>query len=213
MTQLNSKGYWDKRFSGGSWEEKGGTRQSREHAKRFLKVLNVPREFSGSICDFGCATGEALPVYRETFPNATLLGMDISDAAIKQAEKKFGSLATFTSGEASDVPEADIIITSHVLEHIEDQDTVINALRKKCRKLFVVVPYDEQPLGPEHVRRYQKDTLNQFEPVSVNVCFSGLVDAWLPWVIKNHFKNYARMMLGRPRRRIPRQVVYEIAGV
>ena len=166
MSNINTKEYWENRFHSGSWNI-GGQRQTREYAKGNVKNMNLSSEFSGTILDFGCAQGDAIPIYKEAFPNAKIFGIDISESAIKTCIDRFGDIADFTSGDYSNITEKDIIIASHIMEHISDDKDIIRNILPKCKNLFVFVPYKENPLYHEHVNYYDDDYYNDFDVVSV----------------------------------------------
>ncbi|MDX8412753.1 MAG: hypothetical protein R8J85_01570 [Mariprofundales bacterium] len=73
---INTKAYWDDRFSSGDWEEKRGRWQTESFAKGQIEHLKISSDFKGTILDFGCGLGDAMPIYRQSFPLAKLIGMD-----------------------------------------------------------------------------------------------------------------------------------------
>ncbi len=162
MSNINTKEYWENRFAK-NWK-KNGERQTTEYAKANVAHLSIPKGFEGTILDFGCAKGDAIPVYSDHFPKAKLIGIDISEIAIEGCRKKYGSLAEFRSGNISSVPAVDVIIASHVMEHLTDDKSVALELLKKCQDLFVFVPYKENPLFEEHVNYY---TDNYYDDLGV----------------------------------------------
>jgi trans-aconitate methyltransferase len=66
-----------------------------------------------------------LPIYHSAFPNATLNGVDISESAIEKCRKQYGDIAKFNSGNFKTIVNHDIIIASHVMEHMNDDRTII----------------------------------------------------------------------------------------
>ena len=81
---INTKEYWDRRFSTEDWENKSGRQQTRSFAEEQCKRLDVPKSFNGVITDFGCGLGDAMPVYKKFFPQAVLRGYDLSTEAISK---------------------------------------------------------------------------------------------------------------------------------
>lgn len=184
------KEYWDKRFKSDNWG-KNGRIQTQEYAKANIKMTGLSSDFTGSILDFGCALGDAVPIYASVFPNAKLTGVDISEAAIEKCSKRYGSLAKWLRADYKNVPYADVIIASHVMEHIVDDKLIINALTQKCRDLFVFVPYKENPLYFEHVNYYDEfsyNNLNVFEQKVFTVCFKTK-NTWTS-LLKNLLKSF-----------------------
>ncbi|MFO1523980.1 MAG: class I SAM-dependent methyltransferase [Kiritimatiellia bacterium] len=122
-----------------------------------LPYLGMKNTFAGTILDFGCGLGDAIPVYRRRFPKARLLGMDISPSGVNECRRRYGGQAEFLQGGAPDVPSGiDVIITSNVLEHLDSDVEVVRMLLQKCSDLYVLVPYREAPLYAEHVRSYDE---------------------------------------------------------
>jgi SAM-dependent methyltransferase len=206
----NTRRYWEHRFSTGDWESKGGRSQTESFAKGQIPHLKIPRDFAGAILDFGCGLGDAMPVYRENYPKARLIGVDISESAIDMCRRKYGAIASFIQGESASVPEVDIVIASNVFEHLTDDRGIAKSLLDKCKTLYVIVPYREWPLFSEHVNTYDK---NYFSSIGKYECeifpcagFSqfGLRGLWYQIYLKNIF----RLLLGRPVVRRNMQIIY-----
>lgn len=213
-TRINSRDYWDARFGSGDWAKVGGPSQTREFALAQVRRLPLPRDFAGVLLDFGCGLGDALPVYRATWPNAKLVGVDFSADAIEQCKRRHGDVASFVRADHTDCPAADVIVCSNVMEHLDDDLGVARALAARCRTLYVVVPYREQFLIDEHVRAYGDDAFAELGARRIAVFASrgwsqyGLRARW--WQI--HLKNLLRPLFGKPRLRRRLQAMYAIAG-
>lgn len=80
---INSKEYWENRFITGDWEKSGGRKSTRLFALAQIDHIIIPRNYAGSVLDFGYGLGDVFAVYRKYFPNADLIGIDISEAAIE----------------------------------------------------------------------------------------------------------------------------------
>jgi len=161
MKNINTKDYWETRFKSGNWNS-NGQRQTREYALANVKNMNLPLNFSGTLLDFGCAQGDAIPIYKEVYPMATITGYDISESAIETCWQRFGDMADFISGDFTDISEKDVIIASHVMEHLSDDKKVVCDLLAKCKFLYVFVPFKESPLYHEHVNYYDENYYNDF---------------------------------------------------
>lgn len=98
MKKVNTKEYWESRCETKSWG-KTGNRQTREYAIANVAQMGVNKEFDGSILAFDCALGDELPIYNSAFPNASLIGVDISESAIKKCKIKYGNIDEFNSGD------------------------------------------------------------------------------------------------------------------
>jgi SAM-dependent methyltransferase len=167
MGNLNTKEYWETRFLS-NWKGAGET-QTIHYAKANVACINTAVDFNGSILDFGCALGDAIPVYSAAFPKARLEGIDISENAIAICKAKYGALGNFRVGTAKDISFSNIIIASHVLEHLSDDKMIVEELVRKCNDLYVFVPFRESPLFVEHVNYYDMDYYDNLNVVEKKV--------------------------------------------
>lgn len=154
---INTKNYWENRFGTGDWEDKGGRTQTSSFAKAQVRHFLLDKSFKGSLMDFGCGLGDAIPVYHRSYPKAKLMGIDVSESAIEKCKERYGSLADFTHGTHEECPSADVIVASNVFEHLSDDIAIARCLRNKCRELYITVPYRESPLSSEHIRSYDEN--------------------------------------------------------
>jgi len=199
MININTKSYWDNRFSNGDWESKNGRNQTMEFAKSQVSLLDIPKDFSGSILDFGCGLGDAFPIYKDVYPNAKLIGLDLSEKAIEKCRTKYGEIAEFISGDYMVVPKVDIIITSNVFEHLSNDKAISSHLKKQCDVLYIVVPYREVITQVcEHVNSYDensfKDLNLQFYKIFIT---RGYSQYGFSLLIDVHLKNILRPLIGR----------------
>ena len=210
---INTREYWEGRFSSGDWENAEGRAQTRDFAEALLPHLGLDDTFRGALLDFGCGLGDALPVYRRHLPRAELLGMDISEQAVRKCRQRYGDIAHFTQGEAAQAPAAEVIVASNVLEHLNDDVGTARTLLARCRHLFVVVPYREWPLDAEHVRSYDDSSFAALRPVA-RVVFASRSWSEFGWRLwrKVYLKNALLTLTGRPRRRRKLQVLYRFRG-
>lgn len=157
MTNINSKYYWEKRFYSGDWESKNGRLQTLNFAKYQIKYLDINKDFKGTILDFGCALGDAFPIYNKYYPNAKLIGIDISETAIEFCKKNYRNISDFYCDSYMGIPNVDIIIASNIFEHLDNDIEVAKYLINKCKKLYIIVPYKEYPLiCLEHLNVYDE---------------------------------------------------------
>ncbi|MCX7424611.1 MAG: class I SAM-dependent methyltransferase [Planctomycetia bacterium] len=210
---VNTEIYWDGRFASGDWEASNGRRQTRLFAAEQAHLLRLPEDFAGSILDFGCGLGDAIPVYKRRFPRATFLGLDHSKTAIELCRQHYGELATFIHGDRDRVPEVDVIVASNILEHLDDDVLTAETLLTKCSDLYIFVPYKENPLHHEHVNSYDKDYFASFEPCEVKVYAArGYSEYGRRRVINIYMKNFVRPFLGKRLVRRHRQIMFHIRG-
>jgi trans-aconitate methyltransferase len=186
---INTKEYWENRFKSGNWNDNGRF-QTKKYAEANVKYLNIDNGFNGTILDFGCALGDAIPIYLEAFKSAKIIGYDISESAIKNCQERFGDRANFISGEMSNICNCNLIIASHVMEHLTDDKKIIKQLLNKCEDLYVFVPYKETPLYHEHVNFYTEDYYYDLNVVNKKVF---IVDYIVKLSLLEIFKNILRL--------------------
>jgi len=211
--KINSKEYWNYRFGSGDWEKKMGYNQTKSFAECQIRYFDIDKNFEGIITDFGCGAGDAFPIYKKYFPKAKLIGIDFSEKAIELCKKKYGTIADYYVSDVDGVLYSDIIICSNVLEHIEDDKRTVKKLLKKCKKLYVTVPYLERPLCSEHLRIYNINYFDEFRPVDKKIF---LCEGWshfgIDLIFNIYIKNIARFILGRPIVYQRRQIMYVFNG-
>jgi cyclopropane fatty-acyl-phospholipid synthase-like methyltransferase len=201
LININSKEYWEKRFSSGDWESKGGSDQTTQFAHSQLKHINLAKTFSGTILDFGCGLGDAIPLYKEKYPLAKLIGVDISESAISSCTQKYGGIASFIVGDHKSIPaNVDVIIASNVFEHLSDDEEVAVSLKSCCKILYIIVPYKENlAVGcKEHVNRYTRDSFSSLKPHSIKVFASkGWSEYGFNLLYNVYIKNLLRPFFGK----------------
>ena len=209
----NTKAYWESRFISGDWQKKGGPRQTKYFAMSQVLYFKISFRFEGTILDFGCGLGDALPIYRKAFPKAKLIGIDVSSHAIDICCKKFGNIATFICGDQTRVPGVDVIIASNVFEHLTDDIEIGRYLLNKCADLYVTVPYKECPLFDEHIRSYDEHYFSSLTPYEWRT-FSCRgwsqygKDLWYHL----YFKNIFRLILGKQVIKRRKQITFQFKG-
>lgn len=211
---INTKEYWDSRFRSGDWEEKRGRTQTQAFARGQVKRFGVAPVFDGVILDFGCGLGDAIPIYRDAFPAARLIGVDVSSAGIEKCRNCYGQYAEFLVGDHSVVPPVDIIVASNVFEHLSNDMEVAQRLSASCQTLYITVPY-RQTLSPgsEHINRYDKDSFSSLRR-NRHVVFASREWSEYGWHLwyQIRLKNIVRRILGRPPATRSMQIMFEIAG-
>lgn len=212
---VNTKTYWDGRFSTGDWERHDGRSQTEHFARGIVGRLRIPRTFAGTLLDFGCGLGDAIPVYREAFPRARLMGIDISEAAVERCRVRYGSVAQFLTGDAFTVPQVDVIISSNVFEHLSNPEEVAKVLLSKCRDVYIITPYKERlsiPRG-EHVNFFTRKSFAELGVVATQVyaCL-GWSEYGFQLLYNVYLKNLLRPLLGRPLRCRSKQILFHICA-
>ncbi len=210
MTNINTKSYWNNRFVSGDWEQKKGRNQTKQFAQTQISKLNIPENFSGTILDFGCGLGDAFPIYRKAYPNAKLIGLDISIDAIKKCKDSYGKIADFIYGDYKDVPKVDIIISSNVFEHLSNDIMIAKHLHDKCHQLNIIVPYEEilSP-GSEHINSYTSDYFTDIGTYQYkNFVSKGWGYYGLRLIYQVYFKNILRPIFNKPLAKKHKQILF-----
>lgn len=153
-----------------------------------------------SFLEVGCGTGFVLSGVSQAFPGATLLGSEIFTAGLGHAAARL-PLVKFIQMDARNIPyreEFDVIGAFDVLEHIEDDVTVLGEVRAALKEngfLFITVPQhgwlwssvDEYAC---HVRRYSASELHtKLETVGFEIVRStSFVSFLLPAMLLSRVK-------------------------
>jgi SAM-dependent methyltransferase len=157
------------------------------------------------ILDFGCGVGQATPFFKQYFPQAELLGADVSSDSIVVAQQRNGSLAHYTLfGEDDPLPyedgSVDIAITACVLHHIPHahHPRVLRDIWRVLRPGGFFFVFEHNPLNPTTVKivnqcpfdknavliragvMKRRMTAAGFEKVRVRYCL--FIPGWLRWL-------------------------------
>lgn len=213
MINMNTKEYWEQRFSSGDWEDRRGRKQTADFARAQVPRFGLPKDFSGKLLDFGCGLGDAIPVYREAFLDARLQGLDISVSAIEQCRHLYGRIATFSAGTHLDVGKVDVIVASNVFEHLDDDLGVAKCLLEKCKLLIITVPYNEDPLCNEHVRAYDEHYFDSLGRVEHCIFLSKGWSEYGRNLWRLNVENAWNRVLSRPTKLRRSQVMFKIPGI
>ena len=111
--------------------------------------------------------------FAEDWPNAKIVGVDLSDIGIEYAERHYGASnenVSFICGDVSnmldDNEKFDLVCAFELLEHIEDWEKVATVMTKiSNRYIMVSVPIGrmrEYEKEHGHFRNYQKGELESF---------------------------------------------------
>lgn len=124
-------------------------------------------EIESRVLDIGCGNGAVAFDIATNVTGASVYGIDLDDAGIKQARKDFSAdNIQFIRGDVlHDLPEQpfDVIILSNVLEHIEQRVDFLRQLQQRYqpRKFLLRVPMFERhwqvPLQEELGLDYRLD--------------------------------------------------------
>jgi SAM-dependent methyltransferase len=126
----------------------------------------IPKTPRGDALDIGCANGNILARFAQAFPEWSLYGMENSDRWREHVSSIPGVKGFFTSMEELKDRRFDLIIMSHVLEHISDPISFLRCLHPHLKvhgKLFIAVPDIRQNpidlLVMDHCSHFDEGTL------------------------------------------------------
>jgi len=168
--EINSKEYWNYRFET-DWNEFGGDNQTIFFANTLCNML--PKWFVDevmsnkySVCDLGCAHGDALPIWNNLFGNVSVCGEDFSEAAISDARKKYPEFMFLVSDimEPEGKRQYDVVISSNTVEHFKNTKEVLkNICRRSKRYTVIMLPYrEDEQLTKEHEVIFHTDRIPYF---------------------------------------------------
>lgn len=225
---VNSAPWWDERFApGGAWETNGGRQQTRLFAEALCRHIDLQRGEAFTLCDVGCALGEALKVFKRKFPQAILFGIDFSSTAISRCKAESPGLAQYSVGSFESLSgQFDVIYASNILEHFLDYEEKTRVLLGHCQRLLVMVPFREplasepDELSPGSVHRHSFSErsfdflIAQGLACSVDLKVVSCRGAW-GWTWKQKLteeaKNVVRRLLSGWQSIEPLQIIFDIS--
>jgi glycosyltransferase involved in cell wall biosynthesis len=151
----------------GDWAQTQGCEQTSYFARILLDHLpswleDEIRTNSLSICDWGCAEGEAVDAFRTYFPQSRVRGIDRSHNALRKARHKFGT-EYFIDHDVLTAPlpiTFDVLATSNVLQFFQAPWLVLRKLGvHSARHLLILVPFREENRAPEHLYTFDDATI------------------------------------------------------
>ena len=156
--EVNSKGYWDKRFDT-DWISNLGRFQSAFFSNiglgGFPEWLSLEIENKQlSICDWGCALGDGTNVLKNRFPQSAVTGIDFSSVAIADAKETYPQIQFLSENllEKDHTDQYDIVFSSNTLEHFSNPwDTLLRVSECARRHLVALVPFKERNRYSEHL--------------------------------------------------------------
>jgi trans-aconitate 2-methyltransferase len=110
-------------------------------------MKRIPPKAYSEIYDLGCGTGFLTSRLAETFPNASVTGLDSSPEMLAEARRDHPSLtwqqSDIVEWSRSDTTDVDLIYSNAALQWVPGHETLVPALLKKLRPggvLAVQVP-------------------------------------------------------------------------
>jgi trans-aconitate methyltransferase len=132
----------------------------RHHRRIFGEMIrSIPRDDVRTVADIGCGEGSNLLYLKNQFPNAQLFGFDVSINAIRKAISLVNANFAVLDIER-DAPSQtfDFVISSDVIEHIEDDMAAIEHIYRITNKYALIATVQgrmrsfEKSIG--HIRSY-----------------------------------------------------------
>ena len=167
-----------------------------------------------TICDYGCGTGDTLPLFRELFTAERLIGLDPSTASLAEARRRHATCAVEWStpeAGAAMANEVDAVYCNGVFHHIPPPERVAaarqimrllrpgggwffwenNPLNPGTRRVMARIPFDRDAI-----------TLRSSEARRLGEAASG---KWVETSFHFYFPNFLRAFRGTEKwmRRLP----------
>ncbi len=154
--EVNSVEYWNQRFET-DWSECGGNGQTIFFANTLCNMIpdwfvDELKENKYSMCDLGCADGDAVPIWSNFFGLTDVCGEDFSENAISNARKKYPEFMYLVSDimQPEGKRQYDVVISSNTVEHFKDVREVLENICLRSKKYTVILlPYREDAFPTE----------------------------------------------------------------
>ena len=139
------------------------------HRDRLRLIVDWATEVlpnGGRVLDAGCAHGEIAAAIAKRRPDADVVGVDIADVWVEEAQRRHGGVPNvrFERADVRDLPfeddSFDVVICAEVLEHLPGNDwrRAVRELDRVSRDVVIVsIPDDREPDGTYHVQRLTPD--------------------------------------------------------
>lgn len=161
LRHTQEAGYWDT-----IWQTENLKNKSRDgiYQDTFKDILEAVPD-GALVADLGCGPG-ALMEFLKDKKKCTCVGYDFSEKAVEIAKSKGfeAHQADFRAFQPNgDSRRYDAVISTHTIEHIEDDKKFLAAAKELCKpggKLIVATPWREEIQGHfEHCHAYSESEL------------------------------------------------------
>lgn len=159
---MNNITFYEKSWQ--KWEDMKKFGPASLHCRRISKKMIKNLSYK-SVLDIGCGQGSLLLELKKENKGKEFYGLDISEKAISLAKKK----APFAKFFILDIQKNhlkkkfDLIITSEILEHLEDDQKALKNIRKMSKNYLLVYTLKGRMRPKEievgHVRNYSEKEL------------------------------------------------------
>ena len=152
----------------------------RDRYPAIRKVWGEMRQ-AGRVLDYGCGNGVLTYWLWSNGFGKEIIGVDVSQTGVNNARRVFSreqlSFETIEWLDKIGSQEFDVVVSSHVFEHIDQPEVALKTIAEKAEWLVLEVPLEkciwpgfvarlkgktrkDNPLG--HVNFWDKNTFNQF---------------------------------------------------
>ncbi len=143
----------DVTLNGGYLYSETGKLSSQMANERLTKAVFDTVSLAGKVVlDVGCGDGAYTYRYLTKSKPKQIIGFDISNEAIKAAQKKYTGIknVVFYSGDIYNLEQkhtkADIAIVRGVLHHVSDPSAAIQAVSKMADEILIIEPNGYNPI-------------------------------------------------------------------
>jgi GT2 family glycosyltransferase len=180
--EVNSKTYWDYRFSN-DWEENSGREQSIFFSD--IAADNIPawlitliNSQNLTMCDWGCAQGDGTQNLAKRLNLPSLVGVDFSAEAIEKATAAYPQCTFVCDNFLSESKSEawDVLFSSNTLEHFSSPWEVLSQISSKAKQFIILLlPFREKELIDEHFYSFDFDNVPAYFG-SWSLTHSSIVD-------------------------------------
>jgi SAM-dependent methyltransferase len=143
--------YNDGRYLGNNptWDIEHSDRKASELYNLLIGQLQNIRlnENIINITEVGCGFGGVIAGFAKLISKTyttRCIGIDISQVAIENAVKNFGSNVTFIRGDIHNIPvENDILIFADIIEHLDEPERFIRYASTRTKVALIRIPLDQ----------------------------------------------------------------------
>lgn len=161
--------YWNNRFET-DWNDFGGDHQTIFFANTLCNMLpqwfiDEVIEEGYSVCDLGCADGDAVPIWNNFFKSTDICGEDFAENAIKNARTKYPEFMYLVSDimQPEGKRKYDVIISSNTVEHFKNTEEVLKNICMRSKKYtLIMLPYrEDESVTDEHEVKFHTNKIPQ----------------------------------------------------
>lgn len=135
------------------------------HLRRLIVEMLRPLSVS-SVLDVGCGNGTNLQALVHSLKSLEVTGVDISHQALEIARQRVDGIFQLLDAEQSYLERRfDLVLSSQVIEHIEDDDAFLRNLRRMTSRYCLVTTLQGRMRPSErlmgHLRNYSRAGLEE----------------------------------------------------